>query len=463
MMRSFALLLARQVFFARFFGARLLWFSVNVLTVSSKIFYLADLASILLVELLYLALGCLESIFCNFAMLRRYTRRFAKQFSRFSTNNTEKTTTNASKQASNGTNKGSPPHKGDSTPFTFVMIASIVIGGIVAKSQYDSGGSFYQLVNGNLAKIGIELGKKQEQPAVKSATVPPAIKADEPIIVIPSPEVVKAPTPVVIPEVAEAAPPVEVEVKVSTPIATTPSAASTPSAATIPTPLPPSTPPTPLATPPAPEVKPAPAPAVEVKVEKPTVVDNPSKPSLDPVKAEETLLDTSKHTFINDHIDSLLAQTAATRRDIELSMLKDINSLDIPTLRQRLIQLSAEFFERVKWESLRLHDSLKQVETELTNHYKSLMQQQRAELQIEAEKANIRLLTAVQHEANEHLANEIIRLEVKLNDALRSQATAFATEKMTALEEQEKVISAELIDRMNHEIAVRQEQHAKGM
>ena len=52
----------------------------------------------------------------------------------------------------------------------------------------------------------------------------------------------------------------------------------------------------------------------------------------------------------------------------------------------RVTQLAAEFFERTKWEGVRLHQSLRKVEEEIGRKYKDILAQQRAELELEAHK-----------------------------------------------------------------------------
>lgn len=71
-----------------------------------------------------------------------------------------------------------------------------------------------------------------------------------------------------------------------------------------------------------------------------------------------------------------------TRQDLQMSLLQNLSSLDEAELRERITQLAAEFFERTKWEGLRLHESLKQLEGELTDKYTGIMNEQRAELQV---------------------------------------------------------------------------------
>ena len=56
----------------------------------------------------------------------------------------------------------------------------------------------------------------------------------------------------------------------------------------------------------------------------------------------------------------------------------DIDSLDEAGLRTRVAQIAAEFVGRTKWENLRLSQSLKQVEAEVSSKYLTLMLKQRS-------------------------------------------------------------------------------------
>jgi hypothetical protein len=56
----------------------------------------------------------------------------------------------------------------------------------------------------------------------------------------------------------------------------------------------------------------------------------------------------------------------------------DIDTLDEAGLRTRVAQIAAEFVGRSKWENLRLSQSLKQVEAEVSSKYLMLMLKQRS-------------------------------------------------------------------------------------
>ena len=135
------------------------------------------------------------------------------------------------------------------------------------------------------------------------------------------------------------------------------------------------------------------------------------------VKARQLRLDAASELF-----DELSLQAVALRKELELSLLKDLHKLDADALRIRMTQLAAEFFERTKWESLRLHQSLRQVETDVARKYLELMNQQRIELETEMK----RVIAAKEEQLTAHHAQlaamETARLNEHLTFALHAQA-----------------------------------------
>ena len=135
------------------------------------------------------------------------------------------------------------------------------------------------------------------------------------------------------------------------------------------------------------------------------------------VKARQLRLEAASELF-----DELSLQAVALRKELELSLLKDLHKLDADALRIRMTQLAAEFFERTKWESLRLHQSLRQVETDVARKYLELMNQQRIELETEMK----RVIAAKEEQLSAHHAHlaalETARLDEHLTFALHAQA-----------------------------------------
>ena len=187
-----------------------------------------------------------------------------------------------------------------------------------------------------------------------------------------------------------------------------------------------------------------------------------TEPHLGGVRAEEAF-GTLTHDVIPRTLDELMSQTAVTRREIEQSILRDLGDLDEHALRLKLLQLAADFFERTKWEGVRLHHALRQVEAEVAGRYKDLMTQQRSELELEAEKSNIRMLAALQAEATSRHEEELVRFERELRTALQQQAEDLRAQGEEQLRSQAQRIHEELQDQLHHEVARLREGHVKSL
>ena len=187
-----------------------------------------------------------------------------------------------------------------------------------------------------------------------------------------------------------------------------------------------------------------------------------TRPVLGVVRAEETA-ESLRHEVIPRTLEELMAQTAVTRREVEESILRGLEGLDESALRLRLLRLAADFFERTKWEGVRLHHAMRQVETEVSARYKELMAQQRAELELEAEKANIRMLAALQAESSARHEDEVLRFERELREALHQQGEELRSQSEDQLRKQSIRIHEELQDQLHHEVAKLRESHVKAL
>ena len=76
-----------------------------------------------------------------------------------------------------------------------------------------------------------------------------------------------------------------------------------------------------------------------------------------------------KHDVATVLMEELDEQTATFKRELESSLLKDLEHMNEDQLRLRVAQLASEFFERTKWEGIRLHQSLRQLEGDITKRY----------------------------------------------------------------------------------------------
>lgn len=163
----------------------------------------------------------------------------------------------------------------------------------------------------------------------------------------------------------------------------------------------------------------------------------------------------------NQALNEQTNQSVALRNEIESTLLRDLHLLDEHALRIRVTQLAAELFERTKWEGVRLHQSLKQVEADLTHRYSDLMVQQRAELELELNKRLVAKEQLVLEEAAKKTEGVLVDHQVKLSHALHLQGEKHNALLTTELKKQEEKLRAEHEDQRNHELALVRERHVK--
>lgn len=211
---------------------------------------------------------------------------------------------------------------------------------------------------------------------------------------------------------------------------------------------------------PAPAPTPAPAPA-PAPVPAPAPAINRDYATLPPVPSEKRAqvpVGASTATMAE-----MAAQSAALRQELDATLLKDLHTLDANALRTRVAQLAAEFFERTKWEGVRMHQALRLVESEVSKRFIDLMNQQRAELEVEANK----MLQARENdlflEASRRSQELVLKQEESTNKTLRAQAEGFKAVLDSSLKQQEADLRAELAEEMNHNLAVLRESHVQQM
>jgi len=128
---------------------------------------------------------------------------------------------------------------------------------------------------------------------------------------------------------------------------------------------------------------PTPAPVVKIEVKKPppanVATDAPSTvPDISATHAGITQqAQAIRLSSISDSVAELNVVSSAMKKELDETILKDINSLDASELRYRIIQLAAEMKERTKWEALRLREFLGQAEKNAADKYQGVLQEQR--------------------------------------------------------------------------------------
>lgn len=139
----------------------------------------------------------------------------------------------------------------------------------------------------------------------------------------------------------------------------------------------------------------------------------------------------------------------ALRQELETLMLKDIQTMDAPALRLRVVQLASELFERLSWENMRLNHAVRQVEEEMTAKYDNLMAKQRKELEFEIEK----IIFEKERALAESSASQQRELEEKYNSqmqtAIKAQAEGFQSTLQKALADQQEALMTDFQTQAN--------------
>jgi mitofilin len=176
--------------------------------------------------------------------------------------------------------------------------------------------------------------------------------------------------------------------------------------------------------------------------------------SILPSVSSETILKNLHSEALAVTLEDHKQQAQALRQEIENTLLKDIHTLDSESLKIRLIQLAAELYERTKWEGLRLHQSLKQVEYELSNKYTELLKTQRMELEMETSKK----LSSLEHkyllETSKKIHEYIVESEANLSKLLKLQQEKHDEILSSELKSQENKLNLDFETDRNNQLAM---------
>ena len=159
--------------------------------------------------------------------------------------------------------------------------------------------------------------------------------------------------------------------------------------------------------------------------------------------------------------NDLTRQSLELRRELESTLLSDLHELDEHALRTRVTQLAAEFFERTKWEGVRVHQTIKQVEGDLSRRYDELLKEQRMELELEANKMLLAREQQAIAKAFTEAQDQVTTHEKHYAASLRKAEAGFQKEIGAALADQAITLTDDLQDKLNHEVATMRQQHVQ--
>ncbi len=176
--------------------------------------------------------------------------------------------------------------------------------------------------------------------------------------------------------------------------------------------------------------------------------------------AEQSLQNvrTSQET-VGEVLTNVSRNSIALRKELEAVLLKDIHNLNADALRIRITQLVGELFERLSWESIRISQSVLQVEKELNDKYNNLLNQQRKEFELQLNTLLLNKEKEIQNIVNDKQKEYEIKYSNDLQTTIKSQAEGFQQTLNNELEKQAKLISTELIGQFQNHIANLQKQY----
>lgn len=180
-----------------------------------------------------------------------------------------------------------------------------------------------------------------------------------------------------------------------------------------------------------------------------------------PAEARIAAISADANKAVGDVMEELNHQTVELRKELEATLLKDLDKLDAPALRTRCTQLAAEFFERTKWEGVRLHSNVKQIKGELSKKYQDRMAQQRAELELELNKIILEREQDLMAQASIAAKEQMQKQEDAFEKSLREQAQGFTNNITVALEKQAADIREEVSVKANNTITMMRDEHVQ--
>jgi hypothetical protein len=174
--------------------------------------------------------------------------------------------------------------------------------------------------------------------------------------------------------------------------------------------------------------------------------------TLPPLHSEE-LAKATESAVLKQAIADSAREFIALRRDLEATLLKDVHLLDEHTLRLRIKQLATEMFERLAWEDLRMNQSLKGVQSELTEKFTDLMTRQRKELEFEVKKILFEYESEAASKSTEAAKLLEASYQKQMAEIVRAQADGFHATMERELQLQGEKIQTQLQNDLNHQVA----------
>jgi hypothetical protein len=180
-----------------------------------------------------------------------------------------------------------------------------------------------------------------------------------------------------------------------------------------------------------------------------------------PTVNSETIVTKLQQETISAALEEQLQQSLTLRKEIELSLLSDLHTLSNEQLKVRITQMASELFERAKWEGIRLHQAIRQVERDLSTKYSDLMKQQRIELENEmVKRLNLKEQT-VTEEYTKLLKDTLAEKELQFERTIKTTVDDMNAKLIDELARQEKILKEDHQTELNNTIALLRDEHIR--
>lgn len=164
---------------------------------------------------------------------------------------------------------------------------------------------------------------------------------------------------------------------------------------------------------------------------------------------------------LDNLLEDVAKQTAELKSETEKALFRDLENLDEQSLRYRIVQLSAEFFDRIKWEGLRQQQVLRDAEATFAQKYGQLLSEQKSELNITLEKKLLEKEKELLSEHHRKISELSEAYEKRLADALSNQALQLTNATKSEVEKNENMLRIQLQEEFTHQVAMLRQEHVK--
>lgn len=187
----------------------------------------------------------------------------------------------------------------------------------------------------------------------------------------------------------------------------------------------------------------------------------PSSPTPAPTPSSSDRFLQLRVETLDNLLEDIARQTAELKSESEKALFRDLENLDEQSLRYRIVQLSAEFFDRIKWEGLRQQQLLRDAEATFAQKYGQLLSDQNTELNFALEKKLLEKEKELLTEHQRKISELSETYEKRLAEALSNQALLLTNSTKSEVEKSENLLRIQLQEEFTHQLAMLRQEHVK--